>query len=150
MFATSRKLNLISLEHICIPATCCCDDVSRGEGTTRVGERQRDSELQSLSPVEPPPLQAQGELQQACTSHLTCFALICMHDSGHTHQVKLRILRMQVYIAHLSTSIGHMRSSYICTRKASWGEQGTRRVHTILLRAELPGSIGIGDCAIWE
>ena len=50
----------------------------------------------------------------------------------------------------MSTSIGHMRSSCICTRKASWGEQGphSRRVHTTLLRAELPGRIGIGDHAI--
>ena len=42
----------------------------------------------------------------------------------------------------VSTNIGHMRSSCICTRKASWGEQGTssRKVHTILLREELPGS----------
>ena len=66
---------------------------------------------------------------------------LCMHDSGHTHQVKHRILRMQV-------CIGHMRSSCICTRKASWGEQGvsSRRVHTtLLIRTELPGRIGIGD-----
>ena len=43
-----------------------------------------------------------------------------------------------------------MRSSCLCTRKASWGEQGTRSVHTTLLRADLPGSTGIGDHAIWE
>jgi len=44
----------------------------------------------------------QGRLQQACTSHLTCFAL-SLHDTRHTHQVKhriLRILRMQVCIEH--------------------------------------------------
>jgi len=42
----------------------------------------------------------------------------------------------------LSTSIGQTHSSCICTRKASWGEQGTssRRVHTTLLRAALSGS----------
>jgi len=41
----------------------------------------------------------------------------------------------------VSTSIGHTHSSCICTRKTSWGEQGTssRRVHTTLLRAELSG-----------
>jgi hypothetical protein len=27
IFAMSRKLNTTSLEHNCIPATCCCDDV---------------------------------------------------------------------------------------------------------------------------
>ena len=44
----------------------------------------------------------QGRLQQACTSHLTCFAL-SLHDTRHTHQVKhriLRISRMQVCIEH--------------------------------------------------
>jgi hypothetical protein len=54
---------------------------------------------------------------------LLALHFLCMHDSGH------------------------MRS---CICKASWGEQGTRRVHTTLLRAELPGSIGIGDHAICE
>jgi hypothetical protein len=29
MFAMSRKLNLVSLQHNCIPATCCCGDASR-------------------------------------------------------------------------------------------------------------------------
>jgi len=84
-------------------------------------EKQRDSELQSLSPVEPPPLQAQGN--RPAPAILLALHFLCMHDSGH------------------------MRS---CICKASWGEQGTRRVHTTLLRAELPGSIGIGDHAICE
>ena len=37
---------------------------------------------------------------------------------------------------------GATHSSCICTRKASWDEQGTssRRVHTSLLRADVPGS----------
>jgi len=35
MFAKSRKLNLISLQHNCILATCCCGDASLREGTTR-------------------------------------------------------------------------------------------------------------------
>jgi len=33
----------------------------------------------------------------ACINHLTCFAL-SLHDSGHTHQVKHRTLRMQLYV----------------------------------------------------
>jgi len=83
----SRKLNLISLEHNCIPATFCCDDVSCGENIIRVGVRQRDSEMQSLSPVEPSSTTGKGELQQACASH--CFKVanlhfLCMHDMG-TH-----------------------------------------------------------------
>jgi hypothetical protein len=66
----SREFNLISLEHNCIPATCCCDDASR------------------------PPLQAQGELQPvACTSHLTCFAFslhawLWAHTSGQTQDLE--------------------------------------------------------------
>jgi hypothetical protein len=72
---------------------------------------------------------------------------LCMHDSGHTHQVKHRILRIQVCIEHQHWAHAQL---CICTRKASWGgEQGTR-VHTTLLRAELPGRIGIGDHAIWK
>jgi len=32
-YTMNRKLILISLEHNCIPATCCSDDASRGKGT---------------------------------------------------------------------------------------------------------------------
>ena len=102
VFAVSRKLNLISLRN-CIPATWCCGDASRGEGTHYPGLR---TEIQSSKsqPHRSVLHYRQGRLQQACTSHLTCFAL-SLHDShiGHTHQVKhriLRILRMQVCIEH--------------------------------------------------
>ena len=66
-----------------------------------------------------------------------------MLDSGHTHQVKHRILRPSGCRYALSTSIGQTHSS--C--KASAGNP--KRVHTTLLRAELLG-IGMGDHAIWE
>ena len=69
---------------------------------------------------------------------------LCMHDSGHTHQVKHRI--------RYATSIGQTHSSCICTRKASWDEQGTipRECTQLCLgQPELPG-IGMGDHAIWE
>ena len=102
MFAMSRKLNSISLQHNCIPATCCCGDASRGDGTHYPGLR---TEIQSCK-VYRAVLQLEGRLQQACTSRLTCFAL-SLHDTRHqvkhTHQVKhriLRILRMQVCIEH--------------------------------------------------
>jgi len=100
MFAKSRKLNLISLQHNCILATCCCGDASLREGTTRDWEwRFRVAKSQPHRAVLH---YRQGRLQQACTSHLTCFAL-SLHDTRHTHQVKhriLRILRMQVCIEH--------------------------------------------------
>jgi len=83
MFAIYRKLNLISLEHICIPATCCCDDTSRGESSARDGERQR---IQSCNRPAP--------------TILLALHFLCMHSSGHTHQVKHRIFRMQVCIEH--------------------------------------------------
>ena len=104
VFAVSRKLNLISLRN-CIPATWCCGDASRGEGTHYPGLR---TEIQSSKsqPHRSVLHYRQGRLQQACTSHLTCFAL-SLHDTRHqvkhTHQVKhriLRILRMQVCIEH--------------------------------------------------
>ena len=65
---------------------------------------------------------------------------LCMHDSGHTHQVKhriLRILRMQVCIEHQHWANTQLMHLHLC--KASWDEQGTRsrRVHTTLLRGRI-------------
>jgi len=39
----SRKLNTTSLEHKCIPATCCCDDVCSVQALSRVCLRARIS-----------------------------------------------------------------------------------------------------------
>ena len=80
-------------------------------------------------------------LQQACTRHLTCFALLHAWQWAHT-QVKHRTLRMQVYVQWAPALGTYTHSSCICAREASWGEQRTssRKVHTIMLRAELPGS----------
>ena len=54
------------------------------EGHSLPGIENGDSELQSFRAVLH---YRQGRLQQACTSHLTCFAL-SLHDTRHTHQVK--------------------------------------------------------------
>ena len=104
----------------------------------------------------------QGRLQQACTSHLTCFAL-SLHNTRHTHQVKhriLRIFRMQVCIEHqhwANAQLMHLHMQGWC-----WDEQGPSSksplfAHNSALFAynlclgqpELPG-IGIGDHAIWN
>ena len=151
----SRKLNSISLQHNCIPATCCCGDTLRGEGTTRDWERR--FRVAKSQPHRAVLHYRQGRLQQACISHLTCFAL-SLHDTRHTHQVKHRILRIYLEDAgmHWAPALGkrtahELCNPCICTRKASWDEQGTssRRVHTTLLRAELPG-VGTGDHDVWE
>jgi hypothetical protein len=132
MYAMSRKSNLLSLKHNCIPTTCCCDDALREESTGRDGERQV------------------SELQQDWNSHLTCFAFSLhawqwAHTSGQTQEDA----GMQ-WAPALSTHTAH---TFICTRKARWGEQGTtsRRVHTTLFGQNCQAvGTGIGDNAIWD
>jgi hypothetical protein len=77
-------------------------------------------------------------------SYLCALHIHWMRDSGHIQQVKHMTLWMQVCSEHT-------HSSSICTRKASWGEQGSssRREHTTLLRAELPGSWSTGKGHLW-
>ena len=60
IFAMSRKLNSISLQHNFIPATCCCGDASRGEGTHYPGLRTEIQSCKVSAPLSRPPLQARA------------------------------------------------------------------------------------------
>jgi len=120
MFVLSRKLNLILLEHNCIPANCCYGDASRGESTAWDGERQV-SEMQ---------LRVAAGLHKP--SKLLCTFLHAWQwsNSGPWGY------RCAVSTSLLGTRTAH---AYAHARLAGVSREPVLGVHTTL-RAELPGS----------
>jgi hypothetical protein len=102
-FCDELLLILILLEHKCIPATYCCDGASHGDFP---GWRTAS-------------LRVATGLHQS--SYLLCTFFACMTVGTH---IRSNSGPWGCRYA-VSTIIGHMHSARICTRKASWGEQGT-------------------------
>jgi len=116
----SKKLKINIAGAHCIPATCCCDDASRGGSTARDGEWQV------------------SELQHAC-SHLTCFTISLhawqwAHTSGQTPDLEDTVPALGTRTAH---AFAHARLAGVSRNQFRSASSG---VHTTLLRAELPGS----------